>query len=165
MIPLKLVLRQTKTSCEVKKGGKKINHLLFMDDLKLFVKNEDQIDSLVNPVRIFSEAIKMEFGLPKSGLLIMKRGKVVKIKGINMPDGKMMKNIEEDGCKYLGILDADSVKYEAKKGQLKKEYIRRVRNMLKSKLNGGNIISAINSRTVSIVRLRSRNQKLDKDGT
>ena len=72
MIPLKFVLRQTKTSCEVKKGGKKINHLLFMDDLKLFAKNEDQIDSLVNPVRIFSEAIKMEFGLPKSGVLIMK---------------------------------------------------------------------------------------------
>ena len=69
-----------------------------------------------------------------------------------MPDGKMMKNIEEGGCKYLGILGADNVKYEAKKGQLKKEYIRRVRNMLKSKLNGGNIISAINSRTVSVVR-------------
>ena len=33
-----------------------------------------------------------------------------------------------------------------------KEYIRRVRNILKSKLNGGNIISAINSRAVSMVR-------------
>ena len=36
MIPLKLVLRQTKAPYEVKKGGKKINFLLFMDDLKLF---------------------------------------------------------------------------------------------------------------------------------
>ena len=35
---------------------------------------------------------------------------------------------------------------------MKKEYIRRVRNVLKSKLNGGNIISAINSRAVSIFR-------------
>ena len=39
MIPLILVLRQTKASHEIKKGGKKINHLLFMDDLKLFAKN------------------------------------------------------------------------------------------------------------------------------
>ena len=38
------------------------------------------------------------------------------------------------------------------KNQIKKKYIRRVRNILKSKLNGGNIISAINSRAVSIVR-------------
>ena len=53
MIPLTLVLRQTKASYELKKGGKKINHLLFMDDLKQFAKNEDQIDNLVNTVRIF----------------------------------------------------------------------------------------------------------------
>ena len=61
IIPLTLVLRQTKISHELEKGGKKINHLLFMDDLKLFAKNEDQIDSSVNTVRIFSEDIKLEF--------------------------------------------------------------------------------------------------------
>ena len=75
-----LVLRQTKASYELKKGGKKINHLVFMDDQKLFAKNEDQVDSLVNIVRNFSEDIKMEFRLPKCGVLIMKRGKVVKVK-------------------------------------------------------------------------------------
>ena len=111
MIPLILVLRQTKASYEVKKGGKKINHLLFMDDLKLFAKNEDQRDSLVNTVRIFSEDIKMEFGLPNC------------------------RDQEEGGYKYLGILEADDVKHEEMKGQIKKEYIRRVRNILKSKLN------------------------------
>ena len=38
------------------------------------------------------------------------------------------------------------------KGQIKEEYIRKVRSILKSKLNDGNTISAINSRPVSIVR-------------
>ena len=90
----------------------------------------------------------MDFGLPKCGLLIMKRRKVVKNEGISMPDGKM-KNIEEGGYKDLGDR---CVKHKEMKGQIKKEYIRRVRNILKSKLNGGNIISAINSRAVSIVR-------------
>ena len=94
----------------------------------------------------------MEFGLPKCGVLIMKRGRVVKNEGISMSDGKMMKNIEEGGYKYLGILEADGVKHKEMKNQIKKEHIRRVRNMLKSKLNGGNIISAISSRAVSIVR-------------
>ena len=61
MIPLTMSLRQTKASYELMTGGKKINHLLFMDDLKLFAKNEDQIDSLVNTVRTFSDDIKMEF--------------------------------------------------------------------------------------------------------
>ena len=94
----------------------------------------------------------MEFGLPKCGVLIMKRGKVVKSEGISMSDGKMMKNIEEGGYKYLGILEADGVKHEEMKDQIKKEYMRRVRNILKSKLNGRNIILAIKSRAVSIVR-------------
>ena len=77
----------------------------------------------------------MELALPKCGVLIMKREKVVKSEGISMPDGKMMKNIEEGGYKYLGILEADGVKHKEMKNQKKKEYIRRVRNILKSKLN------------------------------
>ena len=151
MIPLTLTLRKTNIFYEVRKKGKRINHLLFLDDLKLFAKNVDQIDSLVNTVRIFSEDMKIEFGLSKCGVLIMKRGKVVESDGLCMPDGTMMGNIEEGGYKYLGILETDGIKRDEMKEQLKKEYIRRVRNVLKSKLNGGNIISAINSRAVSVV--------------
>ena len=152
IIPLKLMLRKTNIFYEVRKKGKRINHLLFMDDLKLFAKNVDQTDSLVNTVRIFSEDIKMEFGVSKCGVLTMKRGKVVKSDRLCMPDGTMMRNIEEGEYKYLGILEADGIKHDEMKEQLKTEYIRRVRNVLKSKLNGGNIILAISSRAVSIVR-------------
>ena len=49
-------------------------------------------------------------------------------------------------------MEANGVKHEEMKDQIKKEYIRRVRNILKSKLNGGNIILAFNSRAVSIIR-------------
>ena len=41
MIPLTLVLRKTKIFYQLKRGGEKINHLLFMDDLKLFAKSEE----------------------------------------------------------------------------------------------------------------------------
>ena len=54
-----------------------------MDELKMLAKNEDQIDSLENTVRIFSEDNKMEFGSPKCGVLIMTRWKVVKSEGIS----------------------------------------------------------------------------------
>ena len=63
-----------------------------------------------------------------------------------------MKNIEEGGYKCLRILKVVVVKHEDMKGQIKKEYIRRVVNILKSKLSEGNIVSAINSRAVSIVK-------------
>ena len=33
----------------------KINHLLYMDDLKLYAKSSTEIESLLNTVQIFSE--------------------------------------------------------------------------------------------------------------
>ena len=105
----------------------------------------------------------MEFGLSKCGVLIMKREKVVESDGLRIPDGTMMRNIEESGYKYLGILEADGTKHDETKEQLRKEYIRRVRNVLKSKLNRGNIISAINSRAISIVRYGAGIIKLTKN--
>ena len=48
-----------------------------------------------------------------------------------MPDGKMMKNIEEGGYRYLGILEADGVSHQEMKDQIKRQYIRRMRNILK----------------------------------
>ena len=50
MIPLSLTLRDTRAAYQLKKQGCNINHLLFMDDLKLYEKNSSQIDSLVKPV-------------------------------------------------------------------------------------------------------------------
>ena len=41
--------------------AKKINHLLFMDDLKLYSRSEKGLDSLVQTVRVFSDDIGMEF--------------------------------------------------------------------------------------------------------
>ncbi|XP_069997569.1 uncharacterized protein [Penaeus vannamei] len=134
-----------------RKGSRGTKDQLLID--KMILKNyKNEIDGLVNTVRIFSEAIKMEFGLSKCGVLIIKRGKVVESDGLRMPDGAMMRKIEESGNKYLGVLEVDGIKHDQMKDQVKKEYTRRVRNILKSKLNGGNIISAINSRAVSVVR-------------
>ena len=45
-----------------------------MDDLKLFAKSKNQIDSLAQTVYIFSEDIGMQFGIKKCRVLIMERG-------------------------------------------------------------------------------------------
>ena len=130
-----------------------MSNLLFMDDLKLFGKNEKQLNNLVNTVRVFSKDIKMEFGVQICAVLIMKRGKFISSEGICLPDGQRIKSVEkEDGYKYLGVLEADGVNHEEMKEMIRKEYIRRVRNILKAKLNGGNTIQAINSRAVSVIR-------------
>ena len=74
MIPL------TQVPCKAKarytlEGGEKINHLLFMGDLQLYGRSENEIKGLVSTVEVFSQDIGMEFGIKKSGLIIMDRGK------------------------------------------------------------------------------------------
>ena len=80
-----------------------------MDDLKLFAKWNDQIDSIVNTVYTFSEDIGMEFGIKKFGVLVLKRRKVDKVnsRGLNLSNGKLMKTIDEERYKYLGIIEYD----------------------------------------------------------
>ena len=129
------------------------NHLLFMDDLKLYAKDDKQLDSLVNTVQMFSLDISMEFGIDKCGILVMKRGRYTKSEGIKLPNDQKIKEINVDnGYKYLGILEAYGIKDKEMKEKMRKEYTRRVRQVLKSKLNGVNTFSAINSRAVPVVR-------------
>ena len=49
-----------------------------------------------------------------------------------------MKIIEDEGHKYLEILGMDEIKEEAMINRFKKEYLRRLRLILRSKLNGQN---------------------------
>ena len=108
LIPLTLILHKSESAYQFSSTKEKINHLLFMDDLKLYAKNEKGLDSLVQTVRIFSKDIGMEFGIGKCGTLVLKRGKIRKLDGISLPDGKVMKGlIEGAGYKYLGIIQAD----------------------------------------------------------
>ena len=58
--------------------AKRINHLLFMDDLKLYSRSKKGLDSLVQTVRIFSEDLGMEFGIEKCVILVMEKEKIVK---------------------------------------------------------------------------------------
>ena len=78
----------------------------------------------------------MRFGLNKCGVLVLKRGKVVKQNGISLPNGLIMKDIDEIGYKYLGIVEFDKIKETEMKGKFAAEYKRRLKLVLKSKLNG-----------------------------
>jgi len=76
IIPLTCMLRQSDTGYRLGDGHSKINHLLFMDDLKLYGRNNQEIESLVHTCGIFSEDIGMQFGIEKCATIKLQRGKV-----------------------------------------------------------------------------------------
>ena len=111
------------------------------------------MDPLVQTVRVFRKDIGMEFGIEKCVVLVMDKGKIVKSVGIQLPDGNVINSLEEgESYKYLGILEADKFLEEKMKLNVLKEYIRRLRKVFKSKLNGGNLVRGVNTWEISLVR-------------
>ena len=123
LIPLSVIL-------QLSKDGDSIDHLVFMEDLKLYGGDERQIDSLINTVRVFSVDIRMKFRLKKCGLVVMKRSKVVKYDGVDLPDGRRMNSVEEDGYKYLGIFKYNEGLHAEMKIRLQNEYFHRLKRIL-----------------------------------
>ena len=162
MISLTHVLRKAKARY-ILGGGEKINHLLFMGELKLYGKSENKIKGLVSTIEVFSQYIGMEFTIKKCGVIIMDRGKVKSTDRIKLPIGEKIREIEEDGYKYLGILEYDRVKEQEMKDRFRNEYFRRTKFILKSKLNGRNKTVALNIWAVSIWRYSAGILKWNKN--
>ncbi|XP_063587852.1 uncharacterized protein LOC134765239 [Penaeus indicus] len=88
--------------------------------------NEEQIDSLIQTTHIFSTDIGMEFGIKKCGILVLKRRKIVRCEGMELPNDEIIKEVGQEGYTYLGIVELDKVKEKEMKEKTK-EYKRRLR--------------------------------------
>ena len=111
---------------------------MYMDDIKLFAKNEKELETLIHARR------RDEFGIEKCALLIMKNGKRHLTDGMELPNQEKIRTLrEKETYKYLGILKADTIKQQDMKEKNKKEYLRRTRKQLKTKLYYRNLIKEI----------------------
>ena len=70
--PLNHILRKFTDGYKLSRSQEKINHLMYMNDIKLFAKNEKQLETLINSDRIYSHDIGMEFEIEKWAILVMK---------------------------------------------------------------------------------------------
>ena len=75
MMPLKHIFRKCTADYKLSKSQEKINHLMYMDDIKLFAKNEKAMETLIHAVRIYRQDIGTVFSIEKCALLILKNSK------------------------------------------------------------------------------------------
>ena len=104
LIHLSHSLRKVNAGYQLGKGQyKKMNHLLFMDDLKLYGNCEQEVERIRNTVRIFSNNIAMKIGINKCAHVRMISGKLVSIGGMELSSGEEIPELESDkGYKNLG---------------------------------------------------------------
>ena len=136
-----------------KGAAQKINHLLFMDDLKLHGNSKKEAERLTNTFRIFLKDIAMEFGISKCAYVTIKARKVFSVGGMELSSEEVIPELKsEKGYKHFSILEANDIMHTEIKDKIKKEYYRRVTQLASLKINGGNKIRTINVRALSLVR-------------
>ena len=95
----------------------------------------------------------MGFGIEKCAMLAIKSGKRHLTDGIELPNQDKIRTLgENETYKYLGILDADTIKQVEMKNKIQKEYLKRTGKLHETKLNSRNLIKGINTWAVPLVR-------------
>jgi len=122
-----------------------------MGDLKLYAKNEKDLTVLIETVRIFTTDIRMEFGLEKCARQIIQRGNITITDGLNLDIGKIKDADIETGYKHLGILQNMQNKQKEVKRKVTTTYRKRLRQILKSRLNATKKILAKNTSAMPVI--------------
>ena len=81
-MPLSQILRKYTVGYKVSKSQEKINYKMYIDEIKLFAKNEREI--LIQTVRIYSQDTGMGFDIEKCAMLGMTSGKRHMTEGIEI---------------------------------------------------------------------------------
>ena len=152
--PLSHLLKDTEGYLTGEPGQRStpITHLLFVDDLKTFAKNEQMARQQLDIITTFTNDIGMRFGADKCAFLNIERGQRTLLNKKIVMNGLELSELEDgDSYKYLGM-DED-VQYQGRlnKESVTKEYYRRVRKIWSSELYSRNKVLAYNSFAIPIL--------------
>ena len=110
-----------------------------MDHLRLYAKDDNELEGLLRIVKGFSDDIGMEFELSMCAKATFKRGKLEKSDHLQLDEETMIKDLEQEKVyKYLGVDESSGIQHATIKQKLKKELVKRTRLILKTELNSKN---------------------------
>ena len=95
-MPLKQILRKWRALYKLSKSLENIHHLIYMDNSKLFEKNEKELEILIHAVRIYCPYIGMEFGIEKCAMVVIKSGKWHLTDIMGLPNQDKIRTLREN---------------------------------------------------------------------
>jgi len=120
------MLNKQGAECEVK-GKNKVCYLFCMHDLKLFSRDESELQQELTIVKTFSDDVKTEFGLDKYTTAVFKHGKLTKRQNVSLNNQTVIRSLElNEMFKHLSTEEGDGIDNSQMKDKLVKEYYHRV---------------------------------------
>lgn len=153
--PLSNALNDSKYGFNIKHQKKvqhKINHLLYMDDIKIYASTRTELKELLKITENFTKDIRMEFGISKCKALHIEKGKWNDNENREIINNETLENMAENQTyKYLGFEQNIRINHTDIKTQLKTQYKQRLLAILKTSLYSRNLFKAINTFAVPIL--------------
>ena len=123
-----------------------------MGDLKLFAKDDLELEGLLQTVKKSSDTIGMKFELEKYPKANFLKGKLEKSTSIELGNSMKVKELEqEEVCKCIGDNESNGIQHATMKEKIRKECYRRVWATLKTELNPANRIQTINTLAIPVI--------------
>ena len=94
----------------------------------------------------------MEFGILKCAIISLQRGKKTRWEGIQLTNGEEIDEADVGRYKYLGVLELDKIIWDEMKRKVKDVYQKRITLLMKTHLNGKNLLLALNTWAISIIK-------------
>ena len=129
-------------------GEIKVSHLLYMDGLKIYAKDANEMEICRDIVETFRSDIGMSFGLDKCAVIHTLKGKIV---SSTIVEGIPTMSVKES-YRYLGVLESSDILHSQVKESVTKEYTRRIRKTLNTKISSCNTITAISAFAMPVMR-------------
>jgi hypothetical protein len=110
LIPLTEQLNGLNTGYGEHRRKTRISQLLYMDDLKLLGKSEEELQKQIQTVSTFSDDIRTESGLDKCAKIVFEKRKLVHSQNLVVDINGEMQELEQGKThKHTGIEESDGV--------------------------------------------------------
>ena len=94
----------------------KVSLLLYVDDLQVICKTEEELQKQMQAVRTFNDDIHMEFGLDKCTEIVLSRGKWVHSQNLIFDFTRDIQDLEQGKIyTYLQIEDSEGMQHDQMK--------------------------------------------------
>ena len=111
LAPLSFILDKTSKGYHLSNSSTVVNHLVYMDDIKLYSHSQQEIEPLIHTVNIFFDDICMSIGAAKCNIVAVSKGHLVESDSVVLSSGDVIQSLSPTSFyKYLGVLESDSFK-------------------------------------------------------
>lgn len=122
-----------------------------MDDLKLFVKDDDNLEGQLQTVKNFINDTGIKFWLDKRAKATYER-RLIKSTSVKLENKTTIKELKkEEVYKYLTAIESIEIQHGTMREKIRDECYWRVWAIIKTELNLANWIEAANALAISVV--------------